>query len=202
MPPIPKITKWLMIVLTAIFVVDTILQMAHVVYLPSFLALGTLAHGFLPWQVATYGFLHGNELHLLFNLLGLWIFGSPLERLWGDKRYVQFLAASAVAGAALHLLMTTVMGNPSRMLGASGMVYGLLLAHGMLFPNKPISLIFPPVEMTTKTYVIIFGVLELWLGLRSQDMIAHFAHLGGMLGAFLMIQYWRGRPPFKGRRRF
>jgi len=65
-----------------------------------------------------------------------------------------------------------------------------------------VSLMFPPVEITTRTYAIVFGVLEFWLGLRAQDLVAHFAHLGGMLGAFLIIQYWRGRPPFKGRRRF
>jgi len=202
MPPIPKITKWLMIVLTGIFVVDTLLRMSGTFDLGGLFALHSLQFGFYPWQFATYAFLHGNEMHLLFNLLALWIFGSTLERLWGDRRYSQFLAVCAITGGLLHLIVGALRGAPSSMIGASGAIYGLLMAQAMLFPNKMVSLMFPPVEITTRTYAIVFGVLEFWLGLRAQDLVAHFAHLGGMLGAFLIIQYWRGRPPFKGRRRF
>jgi len=202
MPPIPRITKWLMIVLTAVFVLDTVLRMAHLVSLRSMFELYPPTHGFMPWQLVTYAFLHGNEIHLLLNLLALWVFGAPLERLWGEKRYIQFLIACAVTGALTHLIFTTLMGSPSRMLGASGATYGILLAQAMLFPNKLVNLMFPPVDMKMKTYVMIFGALELWMGLTAQDLIAHFAHLGGMAGAFLMIRYWRGHPPFRGRRRF
>ena len=79
--------------------------------------------------------------------------------------------------------------------------YGLLLGFGMMFPNRQIMLLIPPIPMKAKVYVMIFGALELWLGLRVNDGVAHFAHLGGMLGAFLMIRYWRGQPPFQRRRR-
>jgi membrane associated rhomboid family serine protease len=202
MPPVPKVTKWLLIATTAMFVIDFILRRAGVIALSNWLAMQPLNFGFYPWQMVTYAFFHGNEFHLLFNLLGLWVFGAPLERLWGERRYAQFLLACCITAAATHLLVTTIAGMPSGMIGISGVVYGLLLAHGILFPDRPIQLLFPPVQMTTRTYVIVFGALELWFGLTAQDLIAHFAHLGGMLGAFLMIRYWRGQPPFKGRRRF
>jgi membrane associated rhomboid family serine protease len=80
--------------------------------------------------------------------------------------------------------------------GISGGVFGLLLAFGMLFPNRTLMLLIPPIPMKAKYYVAIFGALELFLGVRGSDGIAHFAHLGGMLGGYLMILYWRGRPPF------
>ena len=93
-------------------------------------------------------------------------------------------------------------GTPTRgLLGASGGLYALLLAFGMLFPNRIIMPLFPPIPMKAKTFVLIFGGLELLLGLMGSSGVAHFAHLGGMVGGFLMIRYWRGQPPFGSRRR-
>jgi membrane associated rhomboid family serine protease len=202
MPPIPRVTKTLLIVCVAIYFAGLLLPG---VFGPveAMLALWPLDSGrFMPWQVVTYGFLHGSEFHLFFNMLGLWMFGSEIERLWGDRRYLQFLLASLLTAALTQLLVTFVMGSNVPTVGASGALYGLLLAFGMLFPNRTIVPLFPPIPMKARTFVIVFGVLELVLGLTGRSGIAHFAHLGGMLGGFLMIRYWRGQSPFRGRRRW
>ncbi len=201
MPPIPPITKWLLIVNVAAFFLEDLLRLATGMSFQAWLALWPLANGFLPWQVVTYAFLHGDIVHLLFNMFALWMFGSELERLWGEQRYIRFYAASVLAAAATQLVVTAATGSPFPTVGASGGVYGLLLGFGMMFPNRQIMLLIPPIPMKAKVYVVIFGALELWLGLRVSDGVAHFAHLGGMLGAFLVIRYWRGQPPFQRRRR-
>ena len=163
-------------------------------------ALWPLQSGhFMLWQPLTYAFLHGDLFHLLFNMLALWMFGAEIERLWGGKRYMQFLLASAVSAALVQLLWTVLIGSRVPTLGASGATYGLLLAYGMLFPNRMIMLLIPPIPMKAKVFVAVFGTLELVLGVMGPSGIAHFAHLGGMLGGFLMIRYWRGQAPF-GRR--
>ena len=202
MPSIPPITKWLLIVNVALFFISDLLSAAMHVSLATWFALWPIGPNFMPWQVVTYSFLHGDILHLAFNMLGLWQFGSELERLWGEKRFMQFYTASVLTAAATQLLVTYLTGSPFPTIGASGGIFGLLLGFGMMFPNRQIMLLLPPVPMKAKTYVLIFGVLELWMGVRLADGIAHFAHLGGMLGAFLLIRYWRGQPPFRGRRRF
>jgi len=202
MPPIPPITKWLLIVNVAAFFIDDLLRLTTGVMVGNWLALWPLGHGLLPWQVVTYAFLHGDIVHLLFNMFGLWTFGSELERLWGEQRYIRFYAAGVLTAAMTQLVVTGLAGSHYPTVGASGGIYALLLGFGMMFPNRQIMLLIPPVPMKAKVYVLIFGVLELWLGVRAQDGIAHFAHLGGMLGAFLMIRYWRGQPPFRGRRRY
>ncbi|WP_280152565.1 rhomboid family intramembrane serine protease [Piscinibacter sp. XHJ-5] len=202
MPPIPPITKWLLIVNVAAFFLDDLLRLAAGMSFAGWFALWPLGHGFMPWQVVTYAFLHGDLLHLLFNMFALWTFGSELERLWGEQRYIRFYAASVLAAALSQLVVTTLSGSPLPTVGASGGIYGLLLGFGMMFPNRQIMLLIPPIPMKAKVYVLIFGLLELYLGAtRTMDGVAHFAHLGGMLGAFLMIRYWRGLPPFRGGRR-
>jgi membrane associated rhomboid family serine protease len=165
-------------------------------------ALWPLQSGmFWPWQMVSYGFLHGDLLHLSFNMLGLWMFGSELERLWGRTRYWHFLLASLLAAAATQLLITWLTRSNVPTVGASGALFGLLLAFGMLFPNRIIVPLIPPIPMKARTFVIVFGVLELVLGLYGRSGVAHFAHLGGMLGGFLMIRYWRGQAPFGTSRR-
>jgi membrane associated rhomboid family serine protease len=195
MPPIPPLTKALMLICTAVFCVDQFVR------LELLFALWPLLSGlFWPWQMLSYGFLHGDLLHLSFNMLGLWMFGSELERLWGRRRYWQFLLASLLAAAATQLLVTWLTRSMVPTVGASGALFGLLLAFGMLFPNRIIVPLIPPIPMKARTFVIVFGVLELVLGLYGRSGIAHFAHLGGMLGGFLMIRFWRGQAPFGGRR--
>jgi membrane associated rhomboid family serine protease len=197
---IPPATKTLLLVCVALFCLGYLLPQ-HGVFLSGF-ALWPLSSGnFWPWQVVTYAFLHGSELHLFFNMLGLWMFGSELERLWGQRRYLLFLLSGVLAAAAAQMVITHLMGSNAPTVGASGALYALLLAYGMLFPNRVIMPLFPPIPMKARTFVIVFGALELVLGLYGRGSgVAHFAHLGGMVGGFLMIRYWRGQPPF-GRRR-
>jgi membrane associated rhomboid family serine protease len=199
MPPLPPITQALIIINTVAYFLDVMSGYR----LSAFLALYPLSYGFLPFQVVTYAFMHGSFGHLFFNMIGLWTFGQELERLWGPKRYIQFYAASLLSAALVQLLITWLLNSPYPTLGASGALFGLLLAFGMLFPNRQVMLIIPPIPLKAKTLVIGYGALELFFGVTgTQEGVAHFAHLGGMIGGFLMIQYWRGRPPFKGRRRF
>ena len=196
MPPIPPLTRALMIACTVIFLLQ------QVVFLSGVFALWPIGSGnFLPWQLVTYAFLHGGVGHLFFNMLGLWMFGSELERVWGQQRYWQFLLAGVLTAALAQLLITALAGSNVPTVGASGALYALLLAFGMLFPNRVIMPLFPPIPMKARTFVIVFGALELLLGLMDVGGVAHFAHLGGMVGGFLMIRYWRGQPPFGSRRR-
>lgn len=198
MPPLPPVTKALILVCVGIYCLMLLVPPPF----EAMLALWPLRTGFFqPWQLVTYAFLHGGAFHLLFNMLGLWMFGSELERLWGPRRYMQFLAASALSAAVVQLGWTALIGSNAPTVGASGALYGLLLAFGMLFPDRTIQLLIPPVPMKAKVYVAVFGGLELLMGLGGPSGVAHFAHLGGMLGGFLMIRYWRGQAPFPPRRR-
>jgi membrane associated rhomboid family serine protease len=198
MPPLPPVTQALLLINVAVFCIDLFLG-------PWFSRLFALwplsSQFFMPWQVGTYSFLHGGIGHLFFNMLGLWMFGSELERLWGPKRYLQFYAASVLTAAFAQLLFAMLIGSGNPTVGASGGLFGLLLAFGMLFPNRIIMPLFPPIPMKAKYFVMIFGGLEIILGVfGSGTGIAHFAHLGGMLGGFLMLRYWRGQSPFGKRR--
>ncbi|HHW4678091.1 MAG TPA: rhomboid family intramembrane serine protease [Xylella sp.] len=154
---------------------------------------------FMPWQLLTYGFLHGGFEHLFFNMLAIFMFGAPLEQTWGEKRFLTYYLV-CVAGAGLcQLLVSQLLGSGAPVLGASGGVFGLLMAYGMLFPNQRILLLFPPIPMKARTFVIVFGAIELLMGITgSQPNVAHVVHLGGMLFGWLLIRYWRGQPPFGG----
>jgi len=196
MPPMPPVTQALLLINVGLFCVQFLFGFV----IERFFALWPWDNGFLPWQVVTYGFLHGSMFHLFFNMLGLWMFGSELERVWGTKRFVQFWFASIVTAAFTQLAVAALIGSGAPTLGASGGLFGLLLAFGMMFPNRIIMPLFPPIPMKAKIFVAVFGGLELLLGFMDpRSGVAHFAHLGGMIGGFLMLQYWRGRPPF-GRR--
>jgi membrane associated rhomboid family serine protease len=198
MPPIPPVTKALMLICTAIFCLQLIIGNT----LQFWFALWPPASGlFWPWQMVSYAFLHGGTFHLFFNMLGLWMFGSELERLWGTRRYLQFLLAGVLAAAVAQLIVTWLSGSRIPTVGASGGLFALLLAFGMLFPNRTIVPLFPPIPMKARTFVMVFGGLELLLGYLDRTGVAHFAHLGGMVGGFLMIRYWRGQAPFSARRR-
>jgi membrane associated rhomboid family serine protease len=196
MPPLPPVTKNLMLICTAIFCLQ------YLVPLEAWFALWPLQESyFQPWQLLTYAFLHGSTFHLFFNMLGLWMFGTELERLWGPKRYLHFLLAGVLAAALTQLLVTWLTDSRVPTVGASGGLFALLLAFGMLFPNRVIMPLFPPIPMKARTFVIVFGTIELVLGYFDQSGVAHFAHLGGMVGGFLMIRYWRRQAPFGARRR-
>lgn len=199
MPPLPPVTRALLLINVAAFCIGLFIG-------PLFtrvFGLWPLAGGlFLPWQVVTYAFLHAGLGHLFFNMLGLWMFGSELEQTWGRQRFIRFYAASVLSAAAAQLLVTWLLGSMYPTVGASGGLFGLLLAYGMTFPNRTIVPLIPPIPMKAKVFVAIYGGLELLMGVTgTASGVAHFAHLGGMLGGFLMLRYWRGQSPFSGRRR-
>ena len=185
-----------MLACTAIFCLQFLLPLER------WFALWPIGSGlFMPWQMVSYAFLHGGVFHLFFNMLGLWMFGSELERIWGLRRYGQFLLAGVLAAAVAQLLVTSLTGSMAATVGASGGLFALLLAFGMMFPNRVIMPLFPPIPMKARTFVIVFGAIELAMGFLDLGGVAHFAHLGGMVGGFLMIRYWRGDPPFRSRKR-
>jgi membrane associated rhomboid family serine protease len=157
--------------------------------------------GFAPWQLVTYGFLHGGWPHIFFNMLGLYMFGSDIERLFGSRYFFAYYFACLVSAGLTQLVFTALAGGPPvPTVGASGALYGLLLAFGMYFPRRMVMLIFPPIPMPARVFVIVFGGLELLFGVTgTADGVAHFAHLGGMLGGWLVIQYRRRGFPFRGR---
>ena len=197
MPPMPPITQALLLINVAAFCIDQFLGP----WFTRLLALWPMGEGFLPWQVVTYAFLHGGIGHLFFNMLGLWMFGAELERTWGPKRFIHFYTASVLAAAAAQLSITALLGSTYPTVGASGGLFGLLLAFGMMFPNRTIIPLFPPIPMKAKVFVALYGGLELLLGVTGTSSgVAHFAHLGGMLGGYLMFRYWRGQSPFNKRR--
>jgi len=144
------------------------------------------------WQLLTYGFLHGGPAHLFFNLLALWMFGAQVEQLWGSARFALYYGV-CVIGAALVQLLAVALDPQSAgpTIGASGGVFGILLAFGMMFPNRVIVMLFPPIPMKAKWFVLVYGALELYFGVTgAASHVAHFAHLGGMLFGFLLIVYW------------
>ena len=152
------------------------------------------APDFQLWQLVTYSFLHANTAHIFFNMFALYMFGSDVERLFGSRFFLVYYFVSVLAAAVTHLVVNSWMGaDPAPTVGASGGVYGVLLAYGLYFPNRQLMLLIPPVPMRARTLVIVYAVLELVLGVTGTAAgVAHFAHLGGMLGGYLMIRYRRG----------
>ena len=168
---------------------------------------------FKPYQIVTHMFMHGGFFHILFNMYTLFIFGSVLERVWGGQKFLFYYFVTGLGAAALHIGVMYLEANSAMeaaqagvysasiklqqiymtpTVGASGAIYGLLLAYGMLFPNNIMQLIFPPIALKAKYFVMIFGGLELFLGFSNPgDSVAHFAHLGGMLFGYILIVYWK-----------
>ena len=152
------------------------------------------AVGFKVWQLITCGFLHANFLHLAINMYALWMFGSDVERTIGSRHYLTLYFASLLSSSATQLLVVSMMTSTGiyPTVGASGAIFGILLAFGMLFPRRTIVLLLPPIPMPAIVFVILYALLELFSGVFGTNQgVAHFAHLGGMLGAYLTIRRWR-----------
>ncbi|MBK1652147.1 rhomboid family intramembrane serine protease [Halorhodospira halochloris] len=153
------------------------------------------------WQLFTYAFLHGGLLHLFVNLFAMWMLGTQLERVWGSRTMAQYFAICVIGAGLVQLFVATQAageGNIYPTVGASGGVFGILLAFGMMFPNQRLILLIPPIPIKAKYFVIGYGAFELFAGISgTQANIAHFAHLGGMVIGFFTIQYWRGKLPIK-----
>lgn len=173
---------------------------------------------FEPYQVATHMFMHGGLMHLAFNMFALWMFGSLLERIWGPKRFLFFYLFTGLGAAFLHqgfsaFQVFRLSGSvlppdqvvfsayelarmyQTPVVGASGAIYGLLMAYGMLFPNTNLYLMFLPVPIKAKHMVIGLIAISVFFGFAqySGDNIAHFAHLGGMLFGFILLKFWQKR---------
>jgi membrane associated rhomboid family serine protease len=150
---------------------------------------------FHPWQIVTYAFLHDsrNIYHILFNMLGLWMFGREIERYAGTPRFLACYFASVVTAALSQLFIPLLFGAPpAPTIGASGGVFGLLLAYAVLFPNRKVIPLIPPIPMPAWLFATLYAGIELFLGVTgSLSGVAHFAHLGGMVGSFLVILQWR-----------
>jgi membrane associated rhomboid family serine protease len=160
--------------------------------------------GFEFWQVVTYGFLHdpNSITHIVFNMLALWMFGGPIERLFGARPFAIYYLVCVIGAAVAQLFVVHFFtGGFYPTLGASGGVMGLLLAFGMMYPNARVIALLLPIPMPAWLFVILYGGLELFLGVTgTQAGVAHFAHLGGMAFGFVLIQYWRGKLPLKPNR--
>lgn len=177
-----------------------IIILCAIIFLTGFQPLGfmlwPLESGvFTPFQLVTYGFLHGSFNHMFFNMFAVWMFGAPLERSWGSRRFIGFYAACVVGAAVVQLLVQLVEGGIYPTIGASGGVFGLLLAYGVMWPDNRIFLIFFPVPIKAKWFVLIYGGIELLLGFsRAMPGVAHFAHLGGMIFGAILLYRWGWRP--------
>lgn len=186
------------------------------------------ASDFKAFQLLTYMFLHdtGSLFHLFFNMFAVYMFGRVLENVWGPKRFLTFYLVTGIGAAIIQeavwaFTLRDVIHSSYEMInmggnnivtkpeflnyfvtiGASGAVFGILLAFGMLFPNVPLYFMFIPVPIKAKYFVIIYGLMELFLGIGNfgGDNIAHFAHLGGMLFGFILIKYWQKKDKDNGR---
>jgi membrane associated rhomboid family serine protease len=148
---------------------------------------------FQPWQIISYAFLHGNVTHIGFNMLGLWMFGAEIERYVGPKRLLACYFASVVTAALTQLFIPMLFNAPpAPTIGASGGVFGLLLAYALMFPTRKVVPLIPPIPMPAWLFATIYAGIELFLGVTGTlSGIAHFAHLGGMIGSALVVMQWR-----------
>lgn len=164
-------------------------------------ALNPITFLWKPWQLVTYMFMHGGIGHLFFNMYTLFIFGSVLENIWGTKKFLTFYFVTGVGAALVNIGVQYLTGSFALTVGASGAIYGILMGYAMLYPDSVLTLLFPPVSLKAKWFVLIFAGIELLLGISNNpaDNVAHFAHLGGLIFAFLLIMYWKKRHRLYGR---
>lgn len=147
-------------------------------------------------QLVSYSFLHGSVMHLFLNMYALWLFGARMENVWGSVAFTVYYFVCVIGAALVQLLVSAMSGDYYPTVGASGGVFGLLLAFGLRFPNEVLLLVFPPVALPAKWFVTIYAGIELLAGITGTEAgVAHFAHLGGMLFGYLLIRYWRRHPP-------
>ena len=164
-------------------------------------ALNPITFLWKPWQLVTYMFMHGGLGHLFFNMYTLFIFGSVLENVWGTKKFLTFYFVTGIGAALVNIGVQYLTGSFALTVGASGAIYGILMGYAMLYPDSMLTLIFPPVSMKAKWFVLIFAGIELLLGISNNpaDNVAHFAHLGGLIFAFLLIMFWKKKHRLYGR---
>jgi len=150
---------------------------------------------FQPWQLISYAFLHGSFNHLFFNMFALWMFGLPIQKLWGSRKFTEYYLICVVGAGLVQLLVQYISGDVYPTIGASGAVFGLLLAYGVTWPNNKLFLIFFPVPIKAKWFVLIYGVAELIFGVTgAMPQVAHYAHLGGLFFGAGLLWRWGWRP--------
>ena len=229
---LPEIVKNLLII-NGLFFLATISLESYGINFTKWFALHQFqSQDFMPHQLITHLFMHGNFTHLLFNMFALWMFGKTLENVWGGKRFLTYYMITGIGAAFVHLgvnqyeilslqsqispnELSNLLENGGGLLanfqnysyplmgklnllintptvGASGAVFGILLAFGMLFPNTLLYIYFA-IPVKAKYFVIIYGIMELYAGISNNpaDNVAHFAHLGGMLFGFILLKYWQ-----------
>jgi membrane associated rhomboid family serine protease len=185
---LPPVTQTLIVLNALVFVAEGALGGSMV----ASLALWPLGPQFMPWQPVTYAFVHAGLFHLALNMFALYMFGSDVERVWGTRRFLTYYLVCALSAAAAQLLVSGLTGAYYPTVGASGAVFGLLLAFARLFPRRTVMLLFPPIPMRAPVFVVVYGVLELVLGVSgAQPGVAHFAHLGGLVGGYLLMRFWK-----------
>ncbi|HZP10666.1 rhomboid family intramembrane serine protease [Methyloceanibacter sp.] len=195
----PSATRNLILINVAIFALQAVIGDALIANF----ALWPLGHyrledfrgtvGFEPWQLVTYAFLHGSFMHIALNMLALLIFGPDVERTLGTRHFLVLYFAAVISAALVQLTVVTLGGESGvyPTIGASGGIFGVLLAFGMLFPHRIVVLLFPPIPLPAWLLVTLYGLLELTNGVFGTEAgVAHFAHLGGMLGAYLELKLW------------
>jgi len=191
----PPITQSLIIANVAIFLLQSLLPALVVPFALWPLDAAQMSGGqvsFELWQLVTYGFLHGGLTHLAFNMFALYMFGGAIEQVVGRQRYLVYYFVCVISAAIAQLIVTRAMGGLYPTVGASGGVFGLLFAYAIYFPHNRVMLLFPPIPLPSRVFVLIYAAIELFLGVTgSQAGVAHFAHLGGLLGGAAMIYWWR-----------
>lgn len=201
---IPPVTRNLLIINVIMFIATLINEDFMI---RTFAMFYPTSYFFRPWQIVTHMFMHGGMWHIFFNMWSLWMFGNVLEQAVGSRKFGVFYFASGLGAVALHTFVQFLQlqplladGNMSAYyglvntptLGASGAVYGILIGYAMMYPNSVLTLVFPPVSLKAKWFVLIFAAIELFTGVfGTMDGVAHFAHLGGMLIGWLLITWWK-----------
>ena len=198
-PSVPPATRALILINIGVY----LLQLVDAPVMDVLFALWPLGSRlFHPWQLISYAFLHdpSNPAHIFFNMFALYMFGRALEQYWGGRRFVLFYLVCVLSAAVTQLLVERASGVAQPVVGASGGVFGILLAYAWYFPRQRLIVIPIPIPMPAWLLVTVYGLVELLLGLTGrQQGVAHFAHLGGMLGGALSILYWRVRHRFQSR---
>jgi len=198
----PPVIKTLLITNVAVYLFAGFLSAFHFQgraitdALASLLFLRPIGDGFQPWQLFTYMFMHGGLMHLLFNMLALWMFGMELENTWGSKKFLTYYLLCGVGAGLSTLFIGPLFAPPAPTVGASGAIYGVLLAFGILFPDRPI-LIYFFLPLKARYFVIFYIALEVYAGVNgTPDGVAHFAHLGGAAVGYVYLLIDQRRLPF------
>jgi len=195
-PTLPPATRALILANIGVFLLQQVPSLAQPM-LDWFALWPTGSGKFWPWQLVTYAFLHGNLLHIFMNMFALFMFGRALEMYWGGRRLVLFFLVCVLSAALTQLLVEGPAGHEPT-IGASGGVFGVLLAFAWYFPRQRLFVIPIPIPIPAWLFVTFYALIELLYGVTGTEAgVAHFAHLGGMLGALACILYWQARRRFR-----